>query len=1321
MNQSSEYEMATAASSTGYGPRRALIFSGDESKYELWEVKFLAHMRLQKLYNVFVPAEEEEPASAAKKADAFAELVQCLDDRSLSLIIREAKDDGPKALEVLRQHYQGKGKPRVISLYTELTTLKKTESESIVDYVIRAETAATALRNADEAVSDALLIAMVLKGLPSSFKTFSAIVVQQDKQMSFAEFKASLRSYEENEKSRNGSNNGENIMVVRNGEKFEGACFKCGKRGHKKSECWSKKNGKWCTRCKSKTHDTRECRSNTEKNDAAKKAENHAQATGTENSEHTFAFKISDSSSECGKSVLNSNLLVDTGATSHIVSDPSKFISFDKAFDARAHIIELADGSKAKVVSGKGVAKVKLYDVNGSPRDLVLNNALYVPSYKQDIFSVNAAVEEGGSISLDKQNKRFKSSDGATFNIEQVGRLYYLNSISSSKNNASTLLGWHRILGHCNFSDIKKLESVVDGMKITSHEEKECKTCTAGKMSQTRNRNPDTRAKAPLELVHTDLAGPITPVGKDGFIYAMSFVDDYSGVIMIYFLKNKTDAIGATQQFLADIAPIGKVKCIRSDNGGEFISSKFKSILRENQIKHQTCAPYSPHQNGTAERAWLSLFSMARCLLIDAKLPKMLWTYAVMTAAYIRNRCFNDRLGKTPYEALTGLRPNLNSMHVFGSVCYAYIQNPKKLDPRSREGIFVGYDKSSPAYLVYYPASMKVEKVRCVKFFDSPELVDAGKVDQIEEDIDTRPNITPEIEQPVTAEEKSVSPQVEGGGHRYPTRTRNRPTYLDEYVAENIPDSTANLAVDYCYRMSEIPSCYAQAINSPDSTSWKRAMDEEIHSLESNDTYELTALPHNREVVGGKWVYTIKSGPNSEQTYKARFVAKGYSQIPGVDYHETFAPTARMSSIRVLIQHAAQNNMVVHQMDVKAAYLNAPIDCDIYVEQPKGYEKVGKNGEKLVCKLNKSLYGLKQSGRNWNETIHDYLSKEGFVQSLADPCVYRKFVDDDASNCIILVIWVDDLIISASNNKLLEDVKKSLSDKFKMKDLGILHWFLGTEFVCSDGMIEMKQSRYIEKILEKFGMDSCKPKATPAIVGLDKFIDMESPALEDPNLYRQIVGSLIYTMTGTRPDLCHIVTRLSQYMSKPTVATLNAAKHVLRYLKKTSSFSLKFKRVDHPLELIGFSDSDWGGSVSDRKSISGYGFQLCKTGPLVSWKSKKQQTVALSTCEAEYTALAETIQEGKFLKQLCVDLGIIEVSKSIVVNADNQGAIKLAKNPAFHKRSKHIDVKYHFIRSEVQQGTVSIRYIASEDNLADIFTKPVSRVRLDKFKPFICN
>ena len=219
-------------------------------------------------------------------------------------------------------------------------------------------------------------------------------------------------------------------MALKGGERFDGAGFKCGKRGHKKSEFWSKsgKNGKWCSRCRSKTHDTKECRLNAGKNDSAKKAEDQGQARKkTEDNEHTFAFKASDNS-DCGKS-LNDNLLLDTGATSHIVNDRSKFISFDNAFDPSAHVIELADGSKAKVVSGKGVAKIKLHDVNGNARDLILNNAFYAPAYKQDIFSVNAAVEEGGSISLDQRNKRFKSSDGAGFNIEQVGRLYYLNSI----------------------------------------------------------------------------------------------------------------------------------------------------------------------------------------------------------------------------------------------------------------------------------------------------------------------------------------------------------------------------------------------------------------------------------------------------------------------------------------------------------------------------------------------------------------------------------------------------------------------------------------------------------------------------------------------------------------------------------------------------------------------------------------------------------------------------------------------------------------------------------------------------------------------------
>ena len=346
-------------------------------------------------------------------------------------------------------------------------------------------------------------------------------------------------------------------------QKFEGNCFKCGKRGHKSAECWSKTE-RWCNNCKSKTHETKNCR---KKKDAAKTATEKTR----ENNEHTFAFISKETNSKPGTNIKNnSSLLLDTGATSLIINDKSKFVVFDKKFNPSAHVIELADGSKANVVLGKGNAKVKLYDVNGNTREVMLNSALYVPSYAQNILSVHAAIEKGASISLNKQAKQLKCPDGTTFEMEQKGKLYYLNSISSSKNNACSLHEWHQILGHCNYGDVRKLQNIVEGMNISNFDEVEGKFCTEGKMCQFRSRSADERATAPLDFVHCDLAGPIDPAGRDGFKYALSFVDDYSGIITVYFLKCKSDTPEALQQFLADIAPFGRVKRVRSDNGTEF-------------------------------------------------------------------------------------------------------------------------------------------------------------------------------------------------------------------------------------------------------------------------------------------------------------------------------------------------------------------------------------------------------------------------------------------------------------------------------------------------------------------------------------------------------------------------------------------------------------------------------------------------------------------------------------------------------------------------------------------------------------------------------
>ena len=240
-------------------------------------------------------------------------------------------------------------------------------------------------------------------------------------------------------------------------------------------------------------------------------------------------------------------------------------------------------------------------------------------------------------------------------------------------------------------------------------------------------------------------------------------------------------------------------------------------------------------------------------------------------------------------------------------------------------------------------------------------------------------------------------------------------------------------------------------------------MKDEINALEENNTYELTPLPEGRTVVGGKWVYAINLGPDNTEKFKARYVAKGYSQVKYMDYEEDFSPTARHTSIRILMQLAAEQNMKVHQMDVKTAYLNANIDCKIYVQQPEGFIKTNKRGEKLVCKLNKSLYGLKQSGRNWNNVLDKFLIDQNFIQFIADLCLYNKF----EGNCATIIsIWVDDLIIAASNDDVLCAIKETLKNKFKMKDIGQLSWFLGIEFnFDSDGTITRSQKSFVKRFL----------------------------------------------------------------------------------------------------------------------------------------------------------------------------------------------------------------------------------------------------------------
>ncbi|GAB1609461.1 hypothetical protein Ahia01_001231700 [Argonauta hians] len=1259
----------------GYGPRRH-YFDGDERNYEIWLVKFKSFLRTRGLHRVLTDSQIDEDQNAA----VFAELIQILDDRSINLIMRDAEDDGKKAMEILNAHYKSNGKPRIISLYTEITTLTKHTIECVTDYIIRAEKLASALREAGEVISDDLLIAMTMKGLPKEFQPICVVMSQRQK-LSFMEFKTTIRNFEDTEKlTRNPEDTKDTIMETKHSQKPEQKNYS---------------NPRWCTKCKTHTHDTRYCKRfcsihKTDTHwtkDCLQRNKNTAKTVRSKE-DQDWVFGIASEKTNGAESYL-----VDSGATTHILKSKDNFIRLNNDFKTKHHVVELANGEKAKgIVEGKGDAIIDIKDAKGKYQKIILKDTLYIPSFGQNILSVTAATNNGAAFNFQKDSAHMNFHN-RNFRINQRKNLYYLNSV---RNTAKTLQEWHEILGHCNKNDILKLQNVVKGMCISSTENFSCETCILAKMTDNRNRESDTRSTKPLNKIHLDLAGPISPTASDGFRYAFICVDDFSSITCLYLLKNKSDTARAFSKFLAEIAPYGKVKCIRSDGGGEFTSREFTSILETNKIKHEKSAPASPHQNGRAERQWRTIFEMARCLLVDSKLPKSLWTYAVHAAGHIRNRCFNNRLGKTPYEAVTGIKPDISRLHKFGQTCYALKQNPKKLENRSEKGIFLGYDKGSPAYLIYFPDTEKIQKVRVVNFSEIPPEVVPEEEEELNHDKNTE----------ITTKNESESK------NEYFTsqRTRQKPKYLEEYILDEDMDDQLNTTTHYCYNIDfDVPKSFAEAKSSKEAHEWNSAMEREIEALTENDTYEIVPYPKDRNVIGSRWVYTIKSNQNGEQHYKARFVAKGYSQIEGIDYYETFSPTARMSTIRIMCQIAVQNNLDIHQMDVKAAYLNAPIHHDIYVEPPKGFILPNDKENKLAWKLKKSLYGLKQSGRNWNHTLDEFLISLGFVKSINDPCFYSI-----RDRNIYLIHWVDDILI-ASNSQNLNDIKRKLENRFKMKDLDQVSYFLGIEFNIENNVLTMHQGKYIAKILEKFQMEDCKPRSTPGEKNPQYMGNCEPLDEEDLKTYRKIVGSLIYVMTATRPDICYTVTKLSQHMSNAQQCHITMAKHALRFLKGSIDKRLTFRKSCEPLEVIGYSDSDWANCTEDRKSITGYVFKLAAEGPLISWKTRKQPTIALSSCEAEYMATCSATQEGVYLTSLMNEVFKTNQTNFILF-CDNQGTISLANNPVKHQRSKHIDIKYHYIRNEISKGRLTLRYIETNKNIADAFTKPVTAIKLRKFE-----
>ncbi|KAD3338048.1 hypothetical protein E3N88_33569 [Mikania micrantha] len=764
-----------------------------------------------------------------------------------------------------------------------------------------------------------------------------------------------------------------------------------------------------------------------------------------------------------------------------------------------------------------------------------------------------------------------------------------------------------------------------------------------------------------------------------------------------------------------------KIKKIRSDNGLEFCSGLFNQFCRENGISRHLTVPGTPQQNGLVERMNRTLLDKVRCMLISSGLPQNFWAEAVMTAAYLVNRSPSSAIEmKCPMEKWSNKSPDYGVLRVFGSVCYAHI-NQGKLEPRAQKCILLGYPSGVKGYslLRLEGGSPRVIVSRDVVAFKEELMYKdvVGKADdRFRDSFEGDTGVQIEVEK--SGESSNMPSEVTGN-------QENNDQVREGYsIAVNRPRRTVVLPMRYregedlsavAFSVAEMeavtePLGYYEAINSDDKENWMKAMNEEMRSLYQNETWRLVDKPINQKLVDCKWVYKLKEGIEGVEKprYKARLVAKGFTQREGIDYTEIFSPVVKHTSIRVILALTAVYDLELEQLDVKTAFLHGVLDEQIYMKQPLGF--VDKEQPNKVCLLKKSLYGLKQSPRQWYRRFDEYMVKNGFSRSMFDNCVY--IMEYSSGRFVYLLLYVDDMLIACEDKRQIQIVKGVLMREFDMKELGSAKKILGMEIQRDRNkkLLYLSQSSYIRKVLKNYSMENCKPVMTPMAQHF-KLSKSDCPVTveeieEMQNVpYSNAVGSLMYLMVCTRPDIGYAVSLVSRFLSNPGKLHWGAVKWILRYLNGSKDLGLIFGQVnaDDPL-ILGYVDSDFAKDLDRGRSITGYGFKVI--GSMVSWKANLQHVVALSTTESEYIALTEAVKEAMWLKGFVTDLGFDQVDALVL--CDSQGAVQLSKNQRFHERKKHINVKLHFIRDVIESKEVMVEQIDTLCNAADMFTKALA-------------
>lgn len=1275
-------------------PMRIAISKLNGGNYQVWKFKMELLLIKEELWDqvkTTVPT-EAAAASAWKKKDDKARATICLLVEDSQLMHIRKATTAKEAWDSLKEYHEKSTLTSKVYLLRQICNLKLSETGNMEQHIATMQELVDKLTALGEEIKDHFFVAILLSSLPETYGTLiTALESRPEAELTLDFVKGKLLDEYRRRKGVPDLDNDNTAMKASQNnsatsEKGQKMCFFCHKIGHFKQDCIKFKRWKL-------------------------KKEKANQAESSENSSDFLCFSAYQ---EERKEEL---WYIDSGATSHMTNNRAAFKSLvlKKLPD-----VTLANGRGTKAF-GIGTVITKCLDGNNKETNVELRDVLYVPDLTNNLLSVKKLTEKGLTVQFKDSGCKIIKGDLIVARASLISGMYVFRATSKafvasgSSHSINCQHTWHRRFGHRNIHDIQQLQEkfMVSGIKIQDCGIREiCGCCAKGKLS----RNPfpkghANRAKRILDLVHTDLCGPMQATTPSGKRYFMTMIDDYSRFTEIFFLKDKSEVADKIEEYTQYVKnKFGRAPTvIRSDNGREYNNYKVKQLFVKEGIRPQYTAPYTPEQNGVAERKNRTLMEAARCMLIDASMDNRYWAEAVNTANFLQNILPSTAIEKTPYELWYGRKASVDNLRIFGCEGYTLIPKEKrrKLEDKSLLLTFVGYSTESKGYRMLDKETNRITISRDVKFDENYEM-----------------NIVKEKEKQLQEEKEKLEKDDEGRT-RYVEISLNENSFEGEYAEEG--DSRAiggtvrqserstkgQPPIRYSPTASLVteengePRTPHEALNGPERKEWAQAMDEEFRSLEKNRTWKLTDLPEGRKAIGCKWVFKKKQNTEIQKPkYKARLVAQGFSQKYGIDYDEVFAPVVRAETLRLLLTIAGKRRLKIYHYDAKTAFLNGELKETIFMKQPEGYAIAGK--EHLVCNLMKSLYGLKQAAKVWNEKLHRTIISLGFKQSTSDPCLYSKQTKNEVQ---YMIVYVDDILIASSNTQEICETASGLERKFELTQLGELEHYLGINVQKdSEGIYSINQEQYIDKIIERFGQVHAKPSKIPLDTGYFKMSENKTPMTNSDD-YQKLIGALLYVTTHTRPDIAASVSILSQKVKQPSMNDWTEAKRVLRYLKGTKNLRLKLGGKNSG--LIVYADADFAEDKTDRKSHSGHLFQY--NGGAIAWSCRKQTCTAWSSCEAEYISLAEASRELLWIRRLLEDFHEKQPGATRVYE-DNQSTIKLIKSKEFRNRTKHIDIKYHFVSDLVEKKVIDLQYCPTEDMIGDMFTKPLQQIKLKKHR-----